>query len=69
MSLQLSVVLGMGFGTLAALLAFVITFDAYSRQKRASAFIWRESLLAAIFAFAIFLLSSIALGYVLRWAI
>lgn len=69
MSLQLSAVLGMGFGTLAALLAFAITFDAYSRQKRASAFVWRESLLAAAFAFAIFLLSSIALGYVLRWAV
>ena len=69
MSLQLSAVLGMGFGTLAALLAFVIKFYAYSRQKLASAFIWRESLWAAAFAFAIFLLSSIALGYVLRWAV
>lgn len=69
MSLQLSAVLGMGSGVLAALLAFVITFEAHSRQQRASAFIWRESLWAAAFAFAIFLLSSIALGYVLRWAI
>lgn len=69
MSLQLSAALGMGFGTLVALLAFVITFDAYSRQQQASAFIWRESLWAAAFAFAIFLLSSIALRYVLRWAI
>lgn len=69
MSLQLSAVLGLGFGVLAALLAFFITFDAYSRQNRASALIWRESLWAAAFAFAIFLLCSIALGYVLRWTI
>ena len=69
MSLQLSAVLGLGFGILAALLAFVITFDAYSRKRLAPGFVWRESLWAATFAFAIFFLASIALGYVLRWVI
>lgn len=69
MSLQLSAALGIGFGVLAALLAFVITYEAYSRQHRAPAFIWREALLAAAFAFAIFSLLAIVLGYVLRWVI
>ena len=69
MSLKLSAVLGLGFGILAALLAFVITFDAYSQKRLASASVWRESLWSAAFAFAIFFLSSIALGYVLRWVI
>lgn len=69
MSLKLSMVLGLGFGVLAALLAFVISFEAYRRQQLPTALIWRESLTAAVFAFAFFLVSSIVLGYVLRWAI
>ena len=69
MSLELSMALGMGFGVLAALLAFVITVEACRRQQLPTALIWRESLTAAAFAFAVFLVASIALGYGLRWVI
>jgi hypothetical protein len=66
MSFQLSWLLGLSFGLLAALLAFVISFEAYRRQQFASARIWRESLTAAAFAFAVFLVASITLGYLLK---
>ncbi len=69
MSLKLSMALGLGFGVLAALLAFIISFEAYRRQQLPTALIWRESLSAAAFAFAVFLVASIALGYGLRWVI
>jgi hypothetical protein len=69
MSFQLSLVLGFGFGLFAAMLAFVIVYEAYRRQQFPARRIWRESLTAATFAFAVFLASSLALGYLLRRAI
>jgi hypothetical protein len=66
MSLQLSLVLGLGFGAFAAMLAFVIVYEAYRRQQFATRRIWRESLTAAFFAFGIFFVSALVLGYVLH---
>lgn len=66
MSFQLSLALGLGFGLLAAMLAFVIFFEAYRRQQFDTARIWRESLMAAAYAFAVFLVASLALGYLLQ---
>lgn len=69
MTLSLSLMLGLGFGILAALSAFVISFDGYRRQQLESATVWRESLRRAAFAFAVFFVSSVVLGYALRWTI
>lgn len=69
MNFQLSLSVGLGVGLLAAMLAFVIVYEAYLRQQLPPGRIWRESLVAATFAFAVFLLSSLALGYLLRKAI
>ena len=66
MSFQISLALGLGFGLLAAMLAFVICFEAYRRQQFAPALIWRDSLTAAAFTIAVFLAASIALGYLLK---
>lgn len=65
MSFKLSVALGLGFGAFAAMLAFVIFFETYRRQQFSAGRIWRESLTAAAFAFAVFFLSALALGYAL----
>jgi hypothetical protein len=66
MSFQLSLMMGLAFGVLAALLAFVITFEAYRRQQFLVGRIWLESLVMAGLAFAVFLFSTLVLGYVLR---
>ncbi|OQX14113.1 MAG: hypothetical protein BWK73_10195 [Thiothrix lacustris] len=64
---ELSLVLGIGFGILAAVMAFVIVYEAYKRHRFSGYRLWRESLLAAAFAFIVFLALSIAAGYALRW--
>lgn len=69
MSFQMSLMLGLGFGMFAAMLAFVIAYEAYRRQNFPAARTWQESLTAATYAFAVFLFSSLALGYLLRWVI
>lgn len=69
MTLSLSLMIGLVFGILAGLSAFAISFRGYRRQQLESAIVWRESLRAAVFAFSFFLVSSIVLGYVLRWVI
>lgn len=69
MSFQMSLMLGLGFGIFAAMLAFAIAYEAYRRQNFPAARTWRESLTAATFAYAVFLSSSLALGYLLRWFI
>ncbi|HEY8904778.1 MAG TPA: hypothetical protein VIM63_01950 [Rhodoferax sp.] len=66
MRFQLSLMMGLAFGGLAAMFAFVITFGAYLRQQLPVGRIWRESLVMAGMAFVIFLVSTLALGYVLR---
>jgi TRAP-type C4-dicarboxylate transport system permease small subunit len=66
MTFQVSLFLGLVFGLLAAILAFVIVYEAGLRQQFSSSRIWHESVVAAAFAFTVFLLSTIALGYALR---
>jgi hypothetical protein len=66
MNFELSLLVGLGFGVMAAMLAFVISYEAYRRQQFVSTRIWRESLTAAAFAFTVFLVASIFLGYLLR---
>lgn len=67
MTIELSLVLGLGFGALAAMAAFAIDFESYLRQQFPAARIWRESLLTAGFAFLVFFTLAMAVGYALRW--
>jgi hypothetical protein len=67
MSFQLSLALGLGFGFLAAMMAFVIVFEAYRRQQFQAGRIWRESLIAATFAFAFFFPLVHCTGLCIAW--
>lgn len=66
MSLQLSLVLGLIFGTIAAVLAFLIVYEAYRRHRLPARRLWRESLEAAVFAFVVFVILFVVTGYALR---
>lgn len=55
-------ILGVMFGGLAAVMAFLITFSEYRKHRLGQARVWREALLAAALAFAIFAAAPLALG-------
>jgi hypothetical protein len=60
--------LGIGSGFFAGLLAFVITYDEYSRHYSVRRSPLRLALEAAAFAFFVFLALSVAIGFVLTRA-
>jgi len=63
--LRFSVVIGVIFGFLAALMAFVITWHEYEKHKFTGRRVFKEAFQSGIFAFAIFLLLSLLLGFLL----
>ena len=63
--LVFSIVIGAVFGFIAALMAFVITWHEYEKHKFTGKRIFKEALQAAIFAFIVFLLLSILVGFLL----
>jgi H+/Cl- antiporter ClcA len=63
--LVFSIVIGIVFGLLAALMAFVITWHEYEKHKFTGKRIFKEAFQSAIFTFAIFLLLSILTGFFL----
>jgi hypothetical protein len=58
--------LGVMFGGLAAVMAFIITFSEYQKHRLGQARVWREALLAAALAFAIFAAAPLALGFFIK---
>jgi len=64
--LVFSIVIGIIFGFLAALMAFVITWHEYEKHKFTVKRLFKESFQAGIFTFAIFLLLSILIGFLLE---
>jgi len=63
--LVFSIVIGIIFGFLAALMAFVITWHEYERHKFTGMRLFRESFQSAIFTFVVFLLLSLLVGFLL----
>lgn len=61
-SFKLSLLLGVTFGSLAAVMAFLIVFDVYAKHQLSGPRLWKEGLAAGAFAFAVFLLLSLAAG-------
>jgi len=63
--LSLYVVVGIIFGSIAGLMAFIITWREYERHKFTGKRLFKESFQTAIFAFSVFLLLSILSGFIL----
>jgi hypothetical protein len=58
--------MGAMFGALAAAMAFMITFSEYQKHRLGRGRVWREALLAAALAFAIFAAAPLALGLFIK---
>jgi hypothetical protein len=63
MALELSFVVGMIFGLLGAIMAFLIFYDEYRKHMLGRARLWKEALSGAAVTFCVFLLLSAILGY------
>lgn len=63
--LPISIVIGIVFGFFAALMAFVITWHEYEKHKFTGKRLFKEAFQAALFTFAVFLLLSLFLGFLL----
>ena len=64
--LVISIVLGIIFGFIAALMAFVITWHEYEKHKFAGKRLFMQAFQAAIFTFAVFLFLSLLIGFLLE---
>ena len=64
--LGFSVVIGIVFGFLAALMAFVVTWHEYEKHKFVGKRLFKEAFQAAIFTFVVFLLLSLIIGFLLE---
>ena len=63
--LGFSVVIGIVFGFVAALMAFVITWREYERHKFTGKRLFKEAFQSGIFTFVVFLFLSILVGFLL----
>ena len=66
MNLELSVVLGLVFGALAAACAFVISYGEYKRNWSFRGSASRMALRSALVTFAFFFLAAMVLGLIIR---
>ena len=64
--LALSIVIGIVFGFIAALMAFVITWHEYKKHKFTGKRLFKEAFQSAIFTFAVFLILSFIIGFILK---
>ncbi len=58
-------VIGLVFGSLAALMAFIIFYREYDQHRLGKRRIWRESLIGAAVAFTVFVALALVGGYLL----
>jgi H+/Cl- antiporter ClcA len=64
--LVFTIVIGIVFGFIAALMAFVITWHEYEKHKFTGKRLFKEAFQSAIFTFAVFLILSFIIGFVLK---
>jgi hypothetical protein len=69
MSFEASGLMGIVFGSVAALMAFLIVYEEYQKHKLGTRRLWKESLSGALAAFLFFLILSIFAGYWLSYVI
>jgi small-conductance mechanosensitive channel len=65
MPLELSLLIGVFFGSIAAIMAFLIIYNEYQKHKFARGRLWKEALSSALVTFIVFLILAILVGY---WA-
>lgn len=58
----LFVLLGITFGSLAALMAFLITYNEYRKHKLELRRLWKEALSSAALAFVVFFVVAVVFG-------
>jgi uncharacterized protein YybS (DUF2232 family) len=58
--------IGVIFGFLAALMAFLITWDEYRKHKFEGKRLFMEAFRAGLFTFIVFLLLSLLIGFILK---
>ena len=64
--LVISILIGIIFGFLAALMAFVITWHEYEKHKFTGKRLFKEAFQSAIFTFVVFLILSFIIGFILK---
>lgn len=62
MQLELSLVLGLLFGSVASIMAVLIIFEEYQKHKLGRARLWREALSGGLVAFVFFVVLSVLAG-------
>ena len=69
MRFGLFIIIGLTFAPLAAAIAFLITYQEYRKHKFEGWKLWKPSLQAALFTFAIFFGLALLIGYLLGFVI
>jgi maltodextrin utilization protein YvdJ len=63
MPLELSLLIGIFFGIVAALAAFLIIYSEFQRHRLARWRLWKEALSGALVAFVVFVVLSVIVGF------
>jgi NADH:ubiquinone oxidoreductase subunit 6 (subunit J) len=66
MPLELSLLIGIFFGAVAAVTAFLILYTELQKHRLVGWRLWKEAFTAAMVAFVVFLVLSVIVGY---WAL
>ncbi len=63
MPLELSLVIGVFFGSIAAIMAFLIIYNEYQKHRLERGRLWKEALSGALVTFIFFLVLAILVGF------
>jgi hypothetical protein len=63
MPLELSLLIGIFFGTVAAITAFLIIYNEFQKHGLAGWRLWREALTGAMVAFVVFVVLSVIVSF------
>jgi uncharacterized BrkB/YihY/UPF0761 family membrane protein len=66
MPLELSLLIGIFFGTVAALMAFLVIYNEFPKHRLTRCRLWEEALMGGLVAFVVFVVLSVIVGY---WAL
>lgn len=65
MPIELFLGIGVVFGFLAGLIAFLITYDEWQKHLFVGWELWREPLVRGLFTFVVFVVLSVVIGFLL----
>lgn len=63
MPLELSLLIGIFFGTVAALMAFLVIYNEFQKHRLTRWRLWKEALTGGLVAFVVFIVLSVIVGY------